>query len=131
MLEFQQILNGIDGHAGKLPSIISPCHPSPLLPFVLAAVQPCSVAFRIHHVTFILPGIEAIFINGVPEGALILADQSQTSVLLARHGPGGVGSSAELERRRGRCPLAPRRRAQTKKNVSIVSVARSAGSVSS
>lgn len=58
MLEFQQILNGIDGHAGKLPSIISPCHPSPLLPFVLAAVQPCSAAFRIHHVTFICPELK-------------------------------------------------------------------------
>lgn len=55
MLEFQQILNGIDGHAGKLPSIISPCDQSPLLPFVLGVVQSCSVAFRIHHAAFVCP----------------------------------------------------------------------------
>lgn len=41
MVEFQQILNGIDGHAGKLPSIIVRDDQSPLLPFVLGVVQPC------------------------------------------------------------------------------------------
>lgn len=53
MVESQQILNGIDGHAGKLPSIILPCDQSPLLPFVLGVVESCSVAFRINHVAFI------------------------------------------------------------------------------
>lgn len=105
MVGFQQILNGIDGHAGKLPSIILPCDQSPLLPFVLAVVQSCSgdVPHQSSHAH--LPEIESIFINGVPKGALIFVDQSQMSILSARYEPDGVGSAAEHKRRRGRCPL--------------------------
>lgn len=83
MVEFQQILNGIDGHAGKLPSIIVQCDQSPLLPFVLGVVQSRSgdVTHPSSHVH--LAGIESIFIHGVPKGALILVDQSKTKVLSA------------------------------------------------
>lgn len=79
MVEFQQILNGIDGNAGKLPSIIVN-HLYCLL--FSACFGHVRAMFRINHVAHLL-GIKSIPINRVPEGALILADQSQTKVLRA------------------------------------------------